>query len=353
VAAPEERLPGLRLDVFTLDEPAGVGARVAADSLPALASLRPAIDLEGGDAFEEYLPPFRATLRGSLRIDQGGAHAFRLDAAGHAWLTVNGVRWTPGTPLELAAGEHELRVDYVCNSGAPRVRLELMPPGSDGFAPVPPGAFSTLLGDTSTAEGPAALATAGDADTVPGIPGQYALRSLRPADLDVELSGLALLPDGRLAVSSPAQDGSLWLLEGAGGGGTVRATRLGAGFDRPGPVRVHEGRPAVHTAQGWYALEDTTGDGGADVYRIVDAPAPGTGSGQLTLVHGPHAGWVLSADPAGGALVRTSPEGEAEPCGSLPGPGPWHLVEAPDGRVFALGTGPRPAGERLLLLTPR
>lgn len=114
------------------------------------------------------------------------------------------------------------------------------------------------------------VALGGSALADPGVAEAYYTRSSYslPADVKFEASGLAALPDGRLAVA--IRKGEVWIVDNpTGEGDAVKFSLFASALMEPLGLTWHEG--ALYTAQRSEVtrLEDLNGDGVADMYATV------------------------------------------------------------------------------------
>ncbi|MCL4831819.1 MAG: glycosyltransferase family 39 protein [Caldilineaceae bacterium] len=101
-------------------------------------------------ANEPTFHPFSATYSGLLRIETPGFYQFRVEADDGVRFTLDGAvlgeGLIPDRPngvragLELAVGEHPIRIDYFQRGGGSALEFFWSPPGS-GEVPVPPSAL--------------------------------------------------------------------------------------------------------------------------------------------------------------------------------------------------------------------
>jgi glucose/arabinose dehydrogenase len=113
-------------------------------------------------------------------------------------------------------------------------------------------------------------ACAGSLFADPGVAEAYYTRSSYrlPADVKFEASGLATLPDGRLAVA--IRKGEVWLVDNpTGDGDAVAFSRFASALTEPLGLTWHEGGLYLAQRSEVTRLEDRDADGVADVYATI------------------------------------------------------------------------------------
>lgn len=163
----------------------------------------------------------------------------------------------------------------------------------------------------------------------------YQLEDLNiPDDIKLEVGGMDILPDGRLAVCT--RRGEVWLLSNLYGEGEVSYTRFARGLHEPLGLTYHEG--SIYCAQRGELtkMTDKNGDDKADVYETI-AQFPLTGN-----YHEYHYGPYFLPD--GDMLVTLNLGWEGRGVSKAKWRG-WMLKISPDGKITPYGTGMRsPAG---------
>lgn len=175
-----------------------------------------------------------------------------------------------------------------------------------------------------------------------------------PADIELEVGGLALLPDGRPMVST--RRGDIWIVDGAYDSPAFKAryTRFASGLHEPLglAVRVENGVTAVYCVQRGELtrMVDANHDDAADSYEAF-SDAWGVSGNYHEFAFGPKFdrdgnAWVTlnvgfcaalgkSIVPYRGWAIRVSPDGRATPwCDGLRSPN--GIGEFSDGAMFYL-----------------
>lgn len=175
-----------------------------------------------------------------------------------------------------------------------------------------------------------------------------------PPEIELEVGGLALLPDGRPIVST--RRGDIWIVEGAYDSPAFKAryARFASGLHEPLGLaaRMEGGTPAVYCVQRGELtrLVDTNADGAADAYQTF-SDAWGVSGNYHEFAFGPKFdrdgnAWVTlnvgfcaalgkSIVPYRGWAIRVAPDGTATPwCDGLRSPN--GIGEFSDGAMFYL-----------------
>lgn len=292
---PPGQEPGVTLRTFDLQTPQSAICVLRPGQTPNVDKLLPTIDWSSTADFglDDY---FAAQALANLTVPGAGEYTFRLISDDGSRLSIDdqvvidhdGLHSAvekDGT-VTLSAGSHPLRIDYFENTVDQRLTLEWRTPGSSSFAVVPTSALSTEAGVVRVvAPGRKSCSTSGDS---PGD-GQQ-LNSLFPGydlvdfrgDFTPQVTGLDLLPDGRLVVLTwggfDASGGNLDTYRGEvyvtnipphQNPGGVTFTKVAEGLNQPMGVKVVDGKFYVSEKQRLVELSDTTGDGVVDVYRTV------------------------------------------------------------------------------------
>ena len=169
----------------------------------------------------------------------------------------------------------------------------------------------------------------------------YVIETVRiPDDVSLEVGGLALMPSGDIAVAT--RRGDVWIVENPNAWGSSRPyfRRFARGLHEPLGLAFRDG--ALYTAQRGELtrLEDTDGDGRADLYDVVyDWPVTGN-------YHEYSFGPAFRDD---GTMIVTLNLGTLGAMESLTKWRGWMLEIGPDGEMNPLATGMRsPAGVYIL-----
>ena len=206
--APAEEA-GVTLRVYRIAAPLEHLRPLAENQTPNLDELKPTLDF-GPKAWGEGTGPLVGTVTGTLLVDAPGRYGFDWKDRERANLKIDGK--PVNTTANLAAGPHDLRIDFFYNT-PPNAHLIVRwkPPGAADFAEVPADRLRTEANVTRVvAPGLKQLLAAnrpGDRVPLEAVHPGYTLTTLRPAGLDPKISALGFLPDGRLVVGtfSPLQ----------------------------------------------------------------------------------------------------------------------------------------------------
>jgi glucose/arabinose dehydrogenase len=372
-------------------------SQLAADQSPNADLTLSRLEWSGDEAFlREHPGGLVARLDAVVRRAEAGPVDFRMQAGGAAVLEVDGKkvlssgpgdRWVEGR-VALAAGPVRVTVHLALGRNGRHFRLRWDPEGGRGFRPIGPDRLSCRrFHFRPTQPGLKRLREGRDRPglrmKVAGLHPTLEVVTLHPADQAPPVGGLALLPDGRLAVAEfdarklrapepqAEPDGRLWLYENPAGDPAEVERRLiaddlyePAGLCAVGGV-LYLGQRAVVSrfeeqadgswrgtpvARGW-----ETRDFHALSFGMVHRPGPqghpghlylGRGTGLGTFRNPPDHGAVWEIDLArppdrswrsisgghrtpnglalgpGGALFVTDNQGEWTPCNELN-----HVVE--------------------------
>jgi len=337
--------PGVRLRLYWLGEPARGMPALRAGQSPNVDRTVASFAIDDGDARltddagERYRTRYVVQLTATLAAPQAGAYQFRVGGQGRARLSVAGseiVRPGGGAApregqIELSAGPHAVVLEQYVEEGGQRLTLEWKPPGAQEFAAVP--------GDRCRAErfyfrptnaGRKLLesegARPGNGRKLAGVHPAYRLTTIRPPGVEIPVGGLAVLPDGRLAVGyfdarklraprpQPEPDGALWVMEGVYGDDprAVKYTAVADGlFEPAGVCAVGD---AIYLSQRDNVLKFTP-DGRGGYARSVVASGWETNDFHALcfgLIHQPgggggHPGYLYLARSAGLGLAINPP----------------------------------------------
>jgi cytochrome c len=166
---------------------------------------------------------------------------------------------TPMTPHpELASADAERMVAWILAQGDPA------PEKREGWRRLPEWSYGPLLALTAWLYGEAGPHDIDVERLVPGVHPSFDLEAIRPPGFEPRVGGLAVLPDGRVAVATWDATGAVYLLDGAGG-----VTRFAAGLLEPLGLTHVDGALYVLQKHELTRLVDEDGDGAADRYDTV------------------------------------------------------------------------------------
>lgn len=227
----------------------------------------------------------KATTR--LTVREAGTHRFRLTCDDGAALSIGGrlvvdTERSPGfTGVGLATlkpGAHELEIRFYEDEGRFHLKLEWSPPGSQNFIALPAGSFTTGAGQTFVTSPGTKKAfqgvdprRPGDGRPLEGMHPSYRIEDFRPEGFEPAIGGMTLLPDGRLAVCTWDQQGSVWILDDVetAEGRSTKASLFANGLGEPLGLTCVDGVLHVAQKQEITRLLDLDGDGVADRYEVV------------------------------------------------------------------------------------
>ena len=297
--AANERAPGIRVQVYDIGREAEMDRllALAPDQTPNWEEVLPSLNLWGEEAFGGFEANFRTVATATLTAPEDGRYTFRLrgDDGVALWIDGKAVIVNDGlhepTPADgeavLSAGPHELRVDHFQGGQGVGLQLEWRMPGGDEFAlldgehlsvdatitPVVSDGEKTLARDVQ-------FLRPGDRTSLEDVHPAFALAHIRPPDFEPQVGAMALLPDGRLAISTfeplnngvmeTEPNGTLYTLSGVAdvtpedgedGPDKVTVTEAADNLWDPIGMVVTDGRLFVSETEQVTELIDADGDG--------------------------------------------------------------------------------------------
>lgn len=244
----------------------------------------PVLDLREGD-FEGFTQNFVAIGRAELVIDQKTKYAFRLINNGGAKLMINGKEILRNgfntqakvmdTEIELDAGTHEVRIEYLQAGKGNRLALQWAPFGSNEFKNIPSEKMLAYGGNLWTWSGEKAVMPykriPGDGEKLEAVHPSFDLLEIRPEGFTPKVGGIDFLADGRMVVTSWDSVGAVWLVDKYQDGdpSTTQVKRIATGLAEPLGVSVYEGEIYVLQKQELTKLIDHNGDDIIDEYRAI------------------------------------------------------------------------------------
>lgn len=284
--------PGVSLRVYDSAEQLQSLPQLVEGQTPNFSVLVPKLDLTDAD-FGPTTDNFYAVASGFLKLDQPGTYTFKLrsDDGSVLWIGDQMVIDYDGphsaeryktADADLKAGTVPIKVMMFQGGVDRRILLEWKKPGDTGYSIVPTSALSTEADQVRvTSPGPKKMIL--DPRTYAGRPGDgeplkavnpcFDLTTLNTGDFKPKVGGMDFLPDGRLALCTWDPEGGVYLLDGVTGQNVdpakIKITRFADGLAEPLGLKVVDGKIYVLQKQELTELEDTTGDGHADVYKSV------------------------------------------------------------------------------------
>lgn len=280
-AQDEALIPGATLRLYEL--PVGVSElpELVPGQTPNIDRVVERIAFESAEEFRGRFDgpddDFLVEVTGLLAIERAGTYGMRLRSDDGSALEIAGARVVTNDGLhapesvdgqvQLEAGLHPFLVRFFENGGGEHLEWFWQPPGADDFELVPTAALRTprdVVRVTSPGPkrlmGPGGPMRPGAGMPLDAVHPSFSLVDLRPEGFEPQVGGLALLPDGTLAVAnfSPNQagwaegvdreaDGAIYLVENAlaaTGPDDVRVRKLADGFHEPaGLLFVEDERP--------------------------------------------------------------------------------------------------------------
>ncbi|MBK1882142.1 DUF1080 domain-containing protein [Luteolibacter pohnpeiensis] len=286
--------PGVTVWVYELGEELRELPLLVDGQTPNVSGYYPAVDFSGAwetiynSSLEQY---YLGHAWGNLIVETGGTYTFRLTSddgakfyiGDSAALVVDDDPAEEGgrsASLNLLPGTYPFYVDFYQNTGDARVLLEWKPPGAQDFVPIPESSLETEDGLTHVTspglknyyyeEGAGGSAGGpGDGRPLIGVHPGYDLINFRPSDFHPAVGGMDFLPDGRLAICTWDNTGSVYFLDGLDGDSPATVHRFATGLGEPLGLKVIDGVVYVTQKQEVTKLLDTDGDDVADEYLSV------------------------------------------------------------------------------------
>ena len=284
--------PGVSLRVYDSTEHLTSVPQLVEGQTPNYSVLLPKVDLTDAD-FGPAEENFYATVDAFLTVGEPGTYTFKLRSDDGSVLWIGGqmvidydgphsAERYKTADVEMKAGTVPIKVMMFQEGGDRRLLLEWKRPGEEGYSVVPTYALSTEADQVRvTSPGPKKMildprtyaGRPGDGEPLKGVNPCFDLTTLNTGDFKPKVGGMDFLPDGRLAVCTWDPEGGVYLLDGVTGeqvdSKKIKITRFADGLAEPLGLKVVDGKIYVLQKQELTELEDTTGDGHADVYKSV------------------------------------------------------------------------------------
>ncbi|MFG3547451.1 family 16 glycoside hydrolase [Streptomyces sp. NPDC047725] len=283
--------PGVTLRVFDVQTPLSKLCTLKPGQTPNVDKLMPTVDWSSAADFGGFEDDFVTEASGYLIAPREGSYVFRLTSDDGSRLSLDGTTVIDHDGLHgaepkdgtvhLTAGAHPLRVDHFERGGGQRLQLAWKPPGEDAFSVVPREALSTDAGVVRvTAPGrkecEAGRDTPGDGLPLTSVRPDLTLTDLRPDGFEPQVTGMAWLPGGRLAIStwggSQKVAGEVYVLgnvTGATSRDEVTVEKVADGLREPMGIAYVDGSLYVSQKHELTRLVDRDGDDVTDEYRTV------------------------------------------------------------------------------------
>ena len=291
--------PGVSVKIYDIGMDMRELPGIVAGELPNVHEVRATIDY-GTDDFAGHQDRFVVHADAVLRITEPGDYVFRLmsDDGSVLWLDGEEVIHHDGlhapTPkdatIELAAGDHTLRIEMFEQTSGQALRLHWRPPGASGFVPVPAEVlFTEALDDRPTAEGRKRVRINGVAvrpgtgSPLNSVHPAWTVENLMPDGVNLRCGSAAILPGGHLVVTEfrPANNGQfreafnarVLLLKDIVGNEDVDTANIevvtldDSLHDACGAI-WHDGALYICDREALYKYTDTDGDGIPDVRDV-------------------------------------------------------------------------------------
>ncbi len=276
---------GVTMRIFDVDTALTELCTLKAGQTPNVDVLRPVVDWSTADDFGGYDANFVAQVVADIEIAEAGDYTFRLESDDGSRLTIAGeevidhdgvhAAEPKDGDVTLAAGSHDLEIDYFEAGGDQALTLSWRRPGETTFEVVPTAVLTTEGGGARVVspgvkECEGFGEDAGDGLPLSDVHPSFDLSDLRPDDtFQPDVSGMAWYPDGSLAVltwgkSQTSSSGKLYKVTNVQGEvdlGQVGYTEIASGLQEPQGVQIVDGEIYVSTKAGLDRLVDEGDDG--------------------------------------------------------------------------------------------
>ncbi len=275
---------GLRVDIFPVPDGISSLQQVKWDAKPQFEGVAPTIDFVENE-WGKLTDLFAARFTGYLKIPQTSNYLFRLRSDDGSRLLLNGQTIINHDGLHgpdakdgeiaLAAGNHEIVVEYFENGGGNVLTLEWRSFFSPEWQIVPTENLGYDLNTTAATTLPAPMDRGqiypGDGTRLAGVHPAYNLSQARPNGFTPKVGGMDFLSDGRLVVSTWDAEGAVYLIDGVQNGDPAQMTtkKIASGLAEPLGLKVVDDTIFVMQKQELTKLIDHNGDEMIDEYATV------------------------------------------------------------------------------------
>lgn len=279
---------GLAMRLFLIGEVVNQMPLLVGGQTPNFNTIVPVVDLSTKEHFGGFDEQVYVELTGFVKIDRAGDYTFRLMSDDGSILYLNDLKLINNDGLHgaeakegkinLAAGNHRIKVEYFEGGADNILKLEWKKPGDAAFTVVPTENLLSPKGEVKvTAPGkknflsPAMRDRAGDGMPLAGVHPSFTLATVRPKTFRPRVGGIDFLPDGRMVVCNWEPEGGVYLLSGVESKDprNVKVKRVAFGMAEPLGVTVVKGDIYVLQKQELTRLRDTDKDGVIDEYYCV------------------------------------------------------------------------------------
>ncbi len=290
--APAATEPGATVQAFELGEAVAQVPTLAPDQTPNVDAVVPVLSEEAmGEALADVAWPALVRVRAQVEIPTDGRYWFAAQSAGRVELRVRGRSVDADEPIELTAGWQEVTLDAVLPKHG-TLSLAWQPPEVEEFVAIPAAALRTeSVPARVTSPGTKRLASTnrpGDGKALMGVHPSYDLRPMHPPEMELKVSALTRLADGRLILGTfsplqrsevalpdieskdPDQLYELWPIPGKSDDpSAVTRESVADGLYEPSGLCEVDGRLFVAQRKAVTELVDEDGDGYFETHRDV------------------------------------------------------------------------------------
>lgn len=275
---------GLRVDIFSVPDGISRLNQVDWKGTPKFEGIAPTVDFVENE-WGKLTDLFAARFTGYLKIPQTSNYLFRLRSDDGSRLLLNGQLVIDHDGLHgpdpkdgeiaLAAGNHQLVVEYFENGGGNVLTLEWRSFFSPEWQIVPTENLGYELNTTTATALPAPMDRGqiypGDGTRLTGVHPAYDLTQARPNGFTPKVAGMDFLSDGRLVVSTWDAEGAVYIIDGVQTGEPAKMTtkKIASGLAEPLGLKVVDDTIFVMQKQELTKLIDHDGDELIDEYATV------------------------------------------------------------------------------------
>jgi len=283
--------PGLTVWVWDVDGAIDRHPQIAEGQVPNVYQILQMLDVVDGFTGQEgqIKDSFIGRAFGWITIPTTGNYRFRLTCDDGATLKIGGQQlldterspgFTDELGVDLQAGDYAIEIPFYEDKGNFKLKLEWKRPADENFSVVPSNALKSEVGQTFVVNPGIKRWFYGTDPRPPGdgrpledVHPSMTLETIRPEGFTPAVGGMTFLPDGRLAVCTWDQEGTVHLVSGLQGPASgVKVSKFADGLGEPLGLAMIGGDLWVTQKGEVTRLKDLDGDVKADRY---DAMAGG------------------------------------------------------------------------------
>jgi len=275
---------GLQVEIFPTPDGISRLNQVNWEGTPQFEGIAPTVDFVESE-WGKLTDLFAARFTGYLKIPQTSNYLFRLRSDDGSRLLLNGQVIINHDGLHgadpkdgeiaLAAGNHEMVIEYFENGGGNVLTLEWRSFFSPEWQIVPTENLGYELNITTATTLPTPMDRGkiypGDGTRLAGVHPAYDLTQARPNGFTPKVAGMDFLSDGRLVISTWDAEGAVYIIDGVQTGEPAKMTtkKIASGLAEPLGLKVVDDTIFVMQKQELTKLIDHNGDEMIDEYATV------------------------------------------------------------------------------------